>query len=482
MYGSPDDFAAFVDTLHQAGIGVILDWVPSHFPADAFALAQFDGSHLYEHADPRQRVQPDWQSWIFNYGRNEVRSFLVSGARFWLDRFHADGLRMDGVASMLYLDYSRQPGEWVANRFGGNENLEAIELLQECNTEVFASFPDVMSVAEESTAWPGVSRPVDSGGLGFSYKWDMGWMHDTLDYLAHDPVHRPWHHERLTFRSIYANSEHFVLPLSHDEVVHGKGSLIGRMAGDEWQQFANLRLLYGYQFTQPGKKLLFMGGEFAQRSEWNHDASLDWHLLELPAHKGVSAWVRRLNELYRSEACLHRDDLGDGGFSWIDCEDRLQSVLCYERHDGNGGVVTVVANFTPVPPRGLPRGHALWRPMGSTCQQRRTGVRRQRLLRSRLFRDNRHALARPRPERRARAAPARDLDPAADGLGGDDGRSLLPPPLLPARARRSVARRRQPGAQRVPVPRLEPEDHSGVLPPQHRCGGTRARQAPPRVA
>ncbi|MGA2803548.1 MAG: 1,4-alpha-glucan branching protein GlgB [Acidimicrobiales bacterium] len=348
-HGSPDDFAAFVDMLHRAGIGVILDWVPSHFPADAFALARFDGTHLYEHADPRQRVQPDWQSWIFNYGRNEVRSFLISSARFWLDRFHADGLRMDGVASMLYLDYSRQPGEWVPNRFGGNENLEAIEMLQECNTEVFASFPDIMSVAEESTAWPGVSRPVDAGGLGFSYKWDMGWMHDTLDYLAHDPIHRPWHHDRLTFRSIYANSEHFVLPLSHDEVVHGKGSLIGRMAGDEWQKFANLRLLFGYQFTQPGKKLLFMGGEFAQRAEWNHDASLDWHLLDSPAHQGVSAWVRKLNELYRSEPCLHRDDLGDASFSWIDCEDRSQSVLCYERRDGNGGVLVVVANFTPVP-------------------------------------------------------------------------------------------------------------------------------------
>ena len=348
-FGSPDDFAAFVDALHQAGIGVILDWVPSHFPSDAFALAQFDGTHLYEHADARQRVQPEWQSWIFNYGRNEVRSFLISGARFWLDRFHADGLRMDGVASMLYLDYSRQAGEWVPNRFGGNENLEAVQLLQECNTEVFSSFPDIMSIAEESTAWPGVSKPVDGGGLGFSYKWDMGWMHDTLDYLSRDPVHRPWHHDRLTFRSVYANSEHFVLPLSHDEVVHGKGSLIGRMAGDEWQQFANLRLLYGYQFTQPGKKLLFMGGEFAQRSEWNHDASLDWHLLDAPAHQGVSAWVRRLNELYRSEPSLHRDDLAEGGFAWIDCEDRAQSVLCYERRDDSDGVLVVVANFTPVP-------------------------------------------------------------------------------------------------------------------------------------
>jgi 1,4-alpha-glucan branching enzyme len=348
-YGSPDEFAAFVDALHQAGIGVILDWVPSHFPSDAFALGSFDGTHLYEHSDFRQRVQPDWQSWIFNYGRDEVRSFLISSACFWLDRFHADGLRMDGVASMLYLDYSRRPGEWVPNRFGGNENLEAVEVLQACNTEVYRSFPDVVSIAEESTAWPGVSRPVDAGGLGFGYKWDMGWMHDTLDYLSHDPVHRPWHHDELTFRSIYATSEHFVLPLSHDEVVHGKGSLLGRMAGDEWQQFANLRLLFGYQFTQPGKKLLFMGGEFGQRSEWDHDASLDWHLLDAPSHQGVSAWVRKLNELYRSEPALHRDDLPDGGFAWIDCEDRAQSVLCYERRDGSGGVLVAVANFTPVP-------------------------------------------------------------------------------------------------------------------------------------
>jgi alpha-1,4-glucan:alpha-1,4-glucan 6-glycosyltransferase/4-alpha-glucanotransferase len=348
-YGTPDDFAALVDTLHQAGIGVILDWVPSHFPSDAFGLASFDGTHLYEHADVRQRVHPDWNSWIFNFGRNEVRSFLISSACFWLDRFHADGLRMDGVASMLYLDYSRQAGGWVPNRFGGNENLEAIELLQACNTEVYRSFPDATTIAEESTAWPGVSMPVEAGGLGFGFKWDMGWMHDTLEYLSVDPIYRPWHHDTLTFRAIYANSEHFVLPLSHDEVVHQKGSLLSRMAGDEWQKFANLRLLYGYQFTQPGKKLLFMGGEFAQRSEWNHDASLDWHLLESPAHQGISAWVRRLNRLYRSEACLHRDDLADSGFSWIDCEDRAQSVLCYERRDGTGNVLVVVANFTPVP-------------------------------------------------------------------------------------------------------------------------------------
>ena len=363
-YGSPDDFAGLVDALHQAGIGVILDWVPSHFPSDDFALASFDGTHLYEHADPRQRVHPDWQSWIFNFGRSEVRSFLISSVCFWLDRFHADGLRMDGVASMLYLDYSRQTGEWVPNRFGGNENLEAIEMLQSCNTEVYRSFPATTTIAEESTAWPGVTRPVDADGLGFGYKWDMGWMHDTLEYLSIDPIYRPWHHDSLTFRAIYAQSEHFVLPLSHDEVVHAKGSLLGRMAGDEWQKFANLRLLYGYQFTQPGKKLLFMGGEFAQRSEWDHDASLDWHLLDSPAHEGISAWVRRLNDLYRSEASLHRDDLKGSGFAWIDCEDRAQSVLCYERRDDEGHVVVVVANFTPVPREpylvGMPLG-GRWR-------------------------------------------------------------------------------------------------------------------------
>ena len=295
-------------------------------------------------------MQPEWQSWIFNYGRNEVRSFLISGARFWLDRFHADGLRMDGVASMLYLDYSRQAGEWIPNRFGGNENLEAVRLLQECNTELFVSFPDILSVAEESTAWPGVSRPVDGGGLGLARTGTWGGC-TTLSTTS--PTTRctgPWHHDRLTFRSVYAkNSEHFLLPLSDDQVVHGKGSLISRMAGDDWQRFANLRLLYGYQFTQPGKKLLFMGGEFAQRAEWNHDASLDWNLLEFPAHQGVAAWVRRLNASYRSEPPLHRDDLADSGFAWIDCEDRAQSVLCYERRDGSDGVLVVVANFTPVP-------------------------------------------------------------------------------------------------------------------------------------
>ena len=439
-YGSPDDFAALVDALHQAGIGVILDWVPSHFPSDAFALASFDGTHLYEHADVRQRVHPDWQSWIFNYGRDEVRSFLISGACFWLDRFHADGLRMDGVASMLYLDYSRQPGEWVANRFGGNENLEAIEVLQACNTEVYRSFPDVVSIAEESTAWPGVSRPVDAGGLGFGFKWDMGWMHDTLDYLTHDPVHRSWHHDELTFRSIYATSEHFVLPLSHDEVVHGKGSLLGRMAGDEWQQFANLRLLFGYQFTQPGKKLLFMGGEFGQRSEWNHDTSLDWHLFETPMHQGVSAWVGRLNELYRSEAPLHRDDLADGGFAWIDCEDRAakRPVLRAPRRQwrGTGGR----RQLHPGAARRLPRGHAACRPVGSSCQRRRGRVRGERLPGAGFGRGHGGALARPRVQCLTRVASTRACRLAPSAVGGTDDRRLRPSPLLPATPSRSLAR------------------------------------------
>ena len=430
---------------------------------------------------PRQRVQPDWQSWIFNYGRNEVRSFLISSARFWLDRFHADGLRMDGVASMLYLDYSRQPGEWVPNRFGGNENLEAIEMLQECNTEVFASFPDIMSIAEESTAWPGVSRPVDAGGLGFSYKWDMGWMHDTLDYLAHDPIYRPWHHDRLTFRSIYANSEHFVLPLSHDEVVHGKGSLIGRMAGDEWQKFANLRLLFGYQFTQPGKKLLFMGGEFAQRSEWNHDASLDWHLLDFPAHQGVSAWVRKLNELYRCEPCLHRDDLGDAELLLDRLRGQLAERALLRTPRRRRGRARGRRQLHARPAPGLPGGHGATRPVGGASQQRRTGVRRQRLPRARLVRNDANPLAWPRPERPARTSAARDPGAAARGLGGDDPRSLLPSPLLPARAGGSLAGLRQPRAQCLPVSRLEPADHGGVLPAQHRCGRAGTRQAASRV-
>ncbi|MEZ5100989.1 MAG: 1,4-alpha-glucan branching protein GlgB [Thermoleophilia bacterium] len=358
-YGRPEDLMAMIEHLHQRGVGVILDWVPSHFPADPHGLAAFDGTFLYEHEDPRQRVHPDWQSWIFNYGRNEVRSFLVSNALFWLDRYHADGLRIDAVASMLYLDYSRREGEWVPNRFGGRENLEALELLRTLNEEVYATFPDTMTIAEESTAWPAVSRPVYAGGLGFGFKWDMGWMHDTLAYFGRDPVHRRYHQEDLTFRGLYAWTENFVLPLSHDEVVHGKGSLLGRMPGDAWQQRANLRALYGLMTGTPGKKLLFMGAELAQPGEWQHEASLDWHLLEDEGHAGVSRWVARLNGLYRDEPALHELDADPAGFAWIDCTDREHSVFAFERRGRDCEPVAVVANLTPVPRHdyrvGLPR-------------------------------------------------------------------------------------------------------------------------------
>jgi 1,4-alpha-glucan branching enzyme len=294
-YGTPEDFAFLVDLLHQNDIGVILDWVPSHFPNDAHGLAYFDGTHLFEHEDPKQGFHPDWKSYIFNYGRHEVRSFLISSAFYWLDRFHIDGLRVDAVASMLYLDYSRQDGEWIPNQHGGNENLEAIEFLKRLNTEVYQHFPGVQMIAEESTAWPMVSRPLYLGGLGFGYKWDMGWMHDSLSYISHDAVYRKYHHHQLTFRGLYAFSENYMLPLSHDEVVHGKGSLVEKMPGDNWQKFANLRLLFANMFGQPAKKLVFMGGEFGQWREWNHDASLDWHLLDHANHNGVKNWVRDLN-------------------------------------------------------------------------------------------------------------------------------------------------------------------------------------------
>jgi len=352
-YGAPEDFMAFVDVLHQHGLGVILDWVPSHFPSDEHALAYFDGTHLYEHADPRQGFHPDWNSLIFNYGRNEVRSFLLSSAMYWLDRFHIDGLRVDAVASMLYLDYSRQPGEWIPNVYGGRENLGAIEFLRQLNTAAYTEFPGVQMIAEESTAWPMVSRPAYVGGLGFGLKWDMGWMHDLLAYLAHDPIHRRYHHTALTFRMLYAGSENFVLPLSHDEVVHEKGSLLGKMAGDEWQRFANLRVLLAHQWTQPGKKLLFMGGEFAQRGEWRHDHSLDWHLLEQEPHAGVQALVRDLNRVYAAEPALHEGDHQPSGFEWVDCNDAETSTISYLRRGASADVaVLVVCNFTPVPRQG----------------------------------------------------------------------------------------------------------------------------------
>ncbi|MDR7606958.1 MAG: 1,4-alpha-glucan branching protein GlgB [Armatimonadota bacterium] len=348
-YGTPQEFMELVDTLHQYGVGVFLDWVPSHFATDPHGLARFDGTALYEHPDPRRGWHPDWGSAIFDYGRPEVRSFLLSSAHFWLDRYHADGLRVDAVASMLYLDYSRREGEWLPNEYGGRENLDAIRFLRQLNESVYRDFPGVQTVAEESTAWPMVSRPTSAGGLGFGLKWDMGWMHDTLRYLSRDPVYRKYHHQELTFRMLYAFSENFLLPLSHDEVVHGKRSLLEKMPGDDWQKFANLRLLLGYQYAQPGKKLLFMGGEVGQRREWDHEGSVDWHLLADPRHAGIQRWVRDLNRLYRTEPALHELDCEPGGFEWIDPDDRESSVLSFLRRGRGSRPVAVVCNFTPVP-------------------------------------------------------------------------------------------------------------------------------------
>ena len=349
-FGTPADFKYFVNACHRAGIGILLDWVPGHFPTDAHGLGYFDGSHLYEHADPRQGFHQDWNTLIYNYGRNEVRNYLLGNALFWVEHYHLDGIRVDAVASMLYLDYSRKEGEWIPNKYGGRENLEAIDLLRQVNEELYGAHPGVMSVAEESTAWPGVSRPTYLGGLGFGYKWNMGWMHDTLDYMGHEPIHRRFHHDRLTFGLVYAFSENFVLPLSHDEVVHGKGSLLGRMPGDAWQQFANLRAYLAFMWTHPGKKLLFMGGEFAQGREWNHDAGLDWELLEIHWHLGVQRLVRDLNRLYRSLPALHEKDCEPEGFEWIEASDAEQSVIAFARK-GNSDhpPVVVLCNFTPVP-------------------------------------------------------------------------------------------------------------------------------------
>lgn len=363
-FGQPQDLMYLIDVLHQHGIGVILDWAPAHFPSDEHGLAYFDGTHLYEHDDPRQRIHPDWQSYVFNYGRNEVRSFLLSSAMFWLDKYHIDGLRVDAVASMLYLDFSRKEGEWVPNRFGRRENNEAIDFLRQFNAAVYERSPHgsgVQTIAEESTAWPMVSRPTYVGGLGFGYKWDMGWMHDTLSYFKHDPVHRSFHHSNLTFRQLYAFTENFVLPLSHDEVVHLKGSLLNKMPGDPWQKFANLRLLLTYMWTQPGKKMLFMGGEFGQWEEWNHDKSLDWHLLDHEPHEGVRRTVERLNFLLREEHALHELDVEPSGFEWIDCCDTANSIVSYLRKSRQPGAeLVVVLNFTPVPRHnyqiGVPHG------------------------------------------------------------------------------------------------------------------------------
>ena len=349
-YGDPTDLMYLIDYLHQRGIGVILDWVPSHFPTDESGLIYFDGTPLYEHADPRRGRHQDWDTAIFDYGRHEVRSFLLSSARFWLEKYHADGLRVDGVASMLYLDYSRKEGEWLPNKYGGRENLDAIDFLRQLNEELYTAFPDIQTIAEESTSWPMVSRPAHLGGLGFGLKWDMGWMNDTLHYFAEEPVYRKYHHNRLTFRMMYAFTENFMLALSHDEVVHEKGSLLAKMPGDAWQKFANLRLLFGYMFALPGKKLLFMGDEFGQWREWNHDRSLDWNLLQYPTHRGIQRWVEDLNRLYTDEPILHQLDTESAGFQWVESNDAEQSVLTFLRRGRSGqDSILVACNFTPVP-------------------------------------------------------------------------------------------------------------------------------------
>ena len=379
-YGTPQDLMYLVDHLHQRGVGVILDWVPSHFPMDEHGLAYFDGTHLYEHADPQQGFHPEWNSAIFNFGRNEVRSFLLSSARFWFEKYHIDGLRVDAVASMLYLDYARKQGGWVPNRFGGRENLEAIDFLRVLNQSIYRDFPDVAMIAEESTAWPMVSRPPEMGGLGFGLKWNMGWMHDTLEYMKQDPVHRKYHHGQLTFSLIYAFNENFVLPLSHDEVVYGKGSLIGKMPGDDWQQFANLRALYGYMWAHPGKKLLFMGGEFGQRREWTHEGELEWWVAELPEHAGVKRLMRDMNRIYRGEPALHSLDFSPAGFEWVDLDNAEMSVIAFLRKTSGGGAsLLVICNFTPVPRSnflvGVPT-RGIWREILNT---RCPGIRRFRV-------------------------------------------------------------------------------------------------------
>lgn len=366
-FGSPEDFARFVDIFHQAGVGVLIDWVPAHFPTDPHGLARFDGTALYEHEDPRLGFHRDWNTLIYNFGRREVANFLASNASFWIDRYHLDGLRVDAVASMLYLDYSREPGEWVPNVYGGRENLDAIGFLKRMTKGVSETAPGAITIAEESTAWPSVSRPVEDGGLGFTYKWNMGWMHDTLRYMGQDPVHRRHHHSDMTFGLLYAFSENFILPLSHDEVVHGKGSLLGKMPGDRWQKFANLRAYYGFMWGHPGKKLLFMGGEFGQEREWNHDHALDWHLLGQDEHRGIQSVIRDLNRLYCEIPALHERDCSSNGFAWIVGDDEAQSVFAFERRDASGDAAIIVSNFTPV----VRHGYRLGVP--------RTGVWRERL-------------------------------------------------------------------------------------------------------
>ncbi|MBN2468848.1 MAG: 1,4-alpha-glucan branching protein GlgB [Deltaproteobacteria bacterium] len=373
-YGTPQDFMYLIDRLHQHGIGVILDWVPSHFPSDEHGLSYFDGTYLYEHADPQKGFHPEWQSYIFNHGRHEVQTFLISSALFWLERYHADGLRVDAVASMLYLDYARKDGEWIPNKYGGNENIEAINFIRSLNEAVYAHHPHTQTFAEESTAWPMVSRPTYVGGLGFGMKWNMGWMHDTLDYFSKEPIHRKYHHNQLTFSIWYAFFENFLLPLSHDEVVHGKRSLIAKMPGDDWQKFATVRLLFGYLYAHPGKKLLFMGGEFAQWGEWYHEESLDWHLLEYAPHQGVRKWVRDLNHLYKNERALYRFDFENRGFEWVDCHDWEGSIISFLREgDDHDDTMLVVCNFTPVPRYryriGVPREGTWWEVLNSDAAE-----------------------------------------------------------------------------------------------------------------
>jgi 1,4-alpha-glucan branching enzyme len=373
-FGSPQDFMYLVEALHRRGIGIILDWVPSHFPSDQYGLVYFDGTHLFEHADMRKGYHPDWNSYIFNYGRNEVRSFLISSALFWFDKYHIDGIRVDAVASMLYLDYSRNEGEWIPNIYGGRENLEAISFLKRLNEVIYGDFPDVLTLAEESTAWPMVTRPTYVGGLGFGLKWNMGWMHDTLDYISKDPIYRKFHHNQLTFSIWYAFYENFILSLSHDEVVYGKGSLLGKMPGDDWQKFANMRALFGYMYGHPGKKLLFMGDEFGQWNEWYHEVSLDWHLLQYEPHKGLLEWVRELNVLYKSEKALYEIDFDRAGFEWIDFQDWESSVISFVRKGNTtSDIIMVVCNFTPALREnyllGAPRG-GFWKEILSSDEER----------------------------------------------------------------------------------------------------------------
>ena len=355
-FGSPDEFRYLVDSLHQAGIGVILDWVPAHFPKDDWALSMFDGTPLYEHADPQRGEQLDWGTLVFDFGRREVRNFLVANASYWLEEFHIDALRVDAVASMIYLDYSREPGQWSPNEFGGRENLEAVEFLQEMNATVYRRSPGVMTIAEESTAWPGVSRPTHLGGLGFGFKWNMGWMHDSLDYVAHEPLYRAYHHHQMTFSMVYAYSENYVLPISHDEVVHGKGSLLRKMPGDRWQQLANVRTYLAFMWAHPGKQLLFMGSEFAQESEWSEQRSLDWWLLDLADHRGVALLIKDLNEVYRATPALWSQDVEAAGFSWIDANDAQGNVFSFLRLGSDGSAVACVSNFAGLPHEGYRLG------------------------------------------------------------------------------------------------------------------------------